>query len=213
MNRIAKPPRRNRFVTAIACAAVLGLAGCSEASLTEGPVGPSPDGVDLRGSTLGGDFELTSHTGETVKWSDFDGQYRLIYFGFTSCPAICPTDVQRLARGLNAFEDTHPELAQKVQPIFVSIDPERDTVDALNQFVSAFHPRLIGLTGSPEDIEAVVKKFGSSASKLPEQENGWYDMSHTTFTYLYAPDGSPLGIIPTDKMADGVSAELERWIR
>ncbi|GMN03798.1 SCO family protein [Erythrobacter sp. MTPC3] len=213
MNRIAKPSRRNRFVTAIACAALFAGSACSEPEVTDGPVGPSADGVDLRGSSLGGEFELTSHTGETVKWSDFDGQYRMIYFGFTSCPAICPTDVQRATRGLMAFEEAHPELAGKVQPIFVSIDPDRDTPDALNQFVSAFHPRLIGLTGSQEEVDAVIAKFGGSAEKLPAQENGWYDMQHTNFTYLFAPDGSPLGIIPTDKRVKGVTAELERWIR
>lgn len=207
----------SKFSRAIAFSAGLGaalaLSACGELPAGEEAYGPSADGVDLRGSTIGGEFELTSNKGEKVKWSDFDGQYRLIYFGFTSCPDICPTDVQRFTMGLSRFEEAHPDLAGKVQPIFVSIDPARDTIEALDQFVNAFHPRLIGLTGSEEEIAAVVAAFGGSATKLPPDETGWYNMQHTTLTYLFAPDGSPLGIIPTDKQAEGVAAELERWVR
>ena len=197
---------------AAAFALTLGLSACGSAPAEEIAPGPSADGVDLRGSTIGGDFELTSHTGETVRWSDFEGKYRLLYFGFTSCPDICPTDVQRFTKGLSQFEEANPEREGEVQPIFISIDPERDTIEALNQFVNAFHPRLIGLTGSQEDIDEVLKSFGATGTKLPEDERGWYNMTHTTLTYLFAPDGSPLGIIPTDKGADGVTAELERWV-
>jgi protein SCO1/2 len=197
----------------VAIVVALSLSACGDFPGGEKPYGPSPDGVDLRGSTIGGEFELTSNKGEKVKWSDFDGQYRLIYFGFTSCPDICPTDVQRFTMGLTQFEEANPDLAGKVQPIFVSIDPERDTIDALDQFVKAFHPRLIGLTGSEEEIAEVVAAFRGSATKLPPDETGWYNMQHTTFTYLFAPDGSPLGIIPTDNQAAGVVAELERWVR
>ncbi|QFT76842.1 hypothetical protein FIU90_04720 [Erythrobacter sp. THAF29] len=193
-------------------AASLALSACGNTPSGDETAGPSPDGVDLRGSNIGGNFELTSHTGERVKWSDFEGRYRLLYFGFTSCPDICPTDVQRFTTGLRQFEEANPALEGKIQPIFISIDPERDTLDALSQFVGAFHPRLIGLTGSQEEIDAVLKSYGASGTKLPADERGWYNMSHTTFTYLFAPDGSPLGIIPTDKGADGVAAELERWV-
>ncbi len=210
MNIRANP---SRFLAILSLPALLALYACGETPASEQPIGPSTDGVDLRGSSIGGEFELTSNTGETVRWSDFDGQYRLVYFGFTSCPDICPTDVQRFSQGLSQFEEANPDLAGKVQPIFISIDPERDTVEVVDQFVSAFHPRLIGLTGTPDEIEEVVKAFGGAAGKLPPEEDGWYNMSHTTFTQLFAPDGSPLGIIPTDKMADGVSRELERWVR
>jgi len=209
MNHPAKPTKKfRRTLAALAIGAALSLSAC-----TEEPIGPSPDGVDLRGSSLGGDFTLTGNSGERVSWSDFDGKYRMIYFGFTSCPDICPTDVQRFSRGLNQFEEANPHLAEKVQPIFVTVDPERDSIEVVDEFVNAFHPRLIGLTGTVEEIEEVKSTFGASSSKQPEDENGWYNVSHTNFTYLYAPDGTPLGVIPTDKMAEGVSAELERWIR
>ena len=210
MNRKANTPMK---FAASSLAAVIGAVLSLTACTSETPPGPSPDGVDLRGASIGGDFTLTSNTGKRVSWDDFAGQYRLVYFGFTYCPDICPTDVQRLSQGLRAFEEAHPDLGKKVQPIFISVDPERDSVAVLNEFVASFHPRLIGLTGTPEEIEAVKKAFGASASKDPASADGNYNVSHTTFTYLFAPDGAPLGIIPTDKQAAGVAAELERWVR
>jgi protein SCO1/2 len=198
-----------KFPFALVLAAALLLPACT----SEPPPGPSPDGVDLRGASIGGDFTLTSHTGGRVSWGDFAGQYRLVYFGFTYCPDICPTDIQRLSQGLGQFETSDPALGAKVQPIFISVDPERDTPEVMGEFVGNFHPRLVGLTGTPEEIEAAKQAFGASASKDPAKADGNYNVSHTTFTYLFAPDGAPLGIIPTDKGAAGVAAELARWVR
>lgn len=199
-----------KFATLLAAAALCLAAACSS-----GPPepGPSPDGVDLRGSDIGGDFTLTGNNGEPVTWSQFAGQYRLVYFGFTYCPDICPTDIQRISQGLTEFEKAHPDLAGKVRPIFITVDPERDTVRVMNEFVSNFHPRLIGLTGTPREIEKAKKAFGVSATQDPAGADGNYNISHTTFTYLFANDGQPLGIIPTDKGASGVAAELAQWVR
>ncbi len=207
MNHKANPPRK--FAAALAAIALGLLASCSG----EAPPGPSPDGVDLRGARIGGDFTLTSNRGKPVRWDDFAGQYRLVYFGFTYCPDICPTDIQRLSQGLKQFEASRPERAAKVQPIFITVDPERDTPQVMDEFVGNFHPRLIGLTGSPDAIAAVKKAFGVSATRDDGGDAKNYSISHTTFTYLFAPDGTPLGIIPTDKLAAGVAAELDRWVR
>jgi protein SCO1 len=208
MNRNAKPYPKF-FATALVAGTLAMLAACGG----EPPPGPSPDGVDLRGAAIGGDFTLTGNNGEPVRWADFAGQYRLVYFGFTYCPDICPTDIQRISQGLREFEKAHPELGAKVRPIFITVDPERDTVAVINEFVGNFHPRLIGLTGTPRQIEEAKKAFGVAATRDPEAPNGNYNISHTTFTYLFAPDGEPLGIVPTDKRATGVAAELERWVR
>lgn len=207
MNRKAKPPMK--FPAALLLGVALMLAGCAG----EPAPGPSPDGVDLRGASIGGDFTLTSHKGERVAWDDFAGKYRLVYFGFTYCPDICPTDIQRLSQGLSQFEQANPAAGAKVQPIFITVDPERDSPKVMGEFVGNFHPRLIGLTGTPQEIEAVKKAFGVQASKDPAKADGNYNVSHTTFTYLFAPDGAPLGIIPTDKQAAGVAAELAQWVR
>ncbi|MXO57877.1 SCO family protein [Altererythrobacter gangjinensis] len=195
----------------ILIAATMMLAACDPAP--SGEVGPSLDGVDLRGSAIGGDFLLTSNEGKPVRWADFTGQYRMVYFGFAYCPDICPTDVARSSAGLAIFEKSYPDLGAKIQPIFITVDPERDDVATIGEFVDNFHPRLIGLTGSQEAIDTALEAFKVTAIKMPETEAGNYDFEHSTFTYLFDPDGKPLGIIPTDKGPNGVVAELERWVR
>jgi protein SCO1/2 len=210
MNRHATPSPKplRRFGTFALAAAALTLSACQSE-----PPGPSQYGVDLRGSSLGGEFTMTSHEGKPVSFSDFDGQYRLVYLGFTYCPDICPTDVQRLSQGLQAFEKTNPDGGSRVQPIFISVDPARDSVDVLSQFVSNFHPRLIGLRADEETTKQVLTQFGAAAPKDEPDASGNYNIAHTTLTYLFSPEGEPLGVIPTDKGAEGVTAELARWVR
>jgi len=209
MNRSAMMNTIRRFSAITAICAL--LAACNPAP--SGELGPSPDGVDLRGASIGGDFNLTSNKGNPVSWGDFSGQYRMVYFGFAFCPDICPTDVSRASRGLAQFEAASPELGAKVQPIFITVDPERDDVAAIDEFVGNFHPRLIGLTGSREAIDQTIANFGVTAIKGQVAENGSYDFEHSSFTYLFDPDGKPLGIIPTDKGPAGVAAELAQWVR
>lgn len=188
----------------------LAIAACSAAPSAPGP---TPDGVDMRGARIGGEFTLDASTGQKASWSDFRGKYRMVYFGFTNCPAICPTDVLRLSQGLELFEKEHPALGARVQPLFISVDPERDTAERIREFVGNFHPRLIGLTGSPEQIAAVAKAFGASAQKEEPDETGYYNVAHSTFVTLFGPGGEPLGILPTDKGPEGIARELEAWVR
>lgn len=193
----------------LAISAALAVSACSAAP----PPGPTPDGVDMRGSAVGADFTLTGGKGQKISWADFKGKYRMVYFGFTNCPAICPTDVLRMAQGLELFEQDHPALGAKVQPIFISVDPERDTPEKVGEFVGNFHPRLIGLTGTPEEIAAVAKAFGTSAQKEEPDETGFYNVAHSTFVTLFGPNGEPLGILPTDKGPEGIARELAAWVR
>lgn len=194
----------------IALIASLALVACS----AEAPApGPTTDGVDMRGGTVGGDFTLTGADGRKISWADFDGRYRMVYFGFASCPAICPADVLRMSQGLELFEKDHPALAAKVQPIFITVDPERDTPEKIRAFIGNFHPRLVGLTGTPEEIAAVAKTFGTSAQKEEPDETGFYNVAHSTFVTLFDPAGKPLGILPTDKGPEGIARELEAWVR
>ena len=186
------------------------LASCSAEAP---PPGPTTDGVDMRGSTVGGDFTLTGTQGQKVAWDDFDGKYRMVYFGFANCPAICPRDVSDMSTGLELFEKSHPALAAKVQPIFITVDPERDTPEKIGEFVGNFHPRLIGLTGTPEETAAVARLFGASAQKEAPDQSGFYNVAHSTFVTLFGPDGEPLGILPTDKGPEGIAKELEAWVR
>lgn len=206
MNRDAMPSR----LIALTLASL--LAACQSPSTTE-PTGPSTDGVDLRGAAIGGPFELIDKTGETVRWSDFAGQYRIVYFGYAYCPDVCPTDVQRFTQGLTIFARENPELAKKVQPIFITVDPERDTPDKVGEFAAAFSPDLIGLTGTPEQVEAAKSAFKVYSTKGVTQPGGGYLVDHTNITYLFDPTGEPLGALPVDKGPEAVAAELKRWVR
>lgn len=204
MNRDAMPRRIAAPALAIA------LAACQIGA--DAP-GPSPDGADLRGAAIGGDFALVDKTGRTVRWNDFAGRYRIVYFGYTFCPDICPTDVQRMAQGLKLFARQHPEQAKRIQPIFITVDPERDTPAVVGEFAAAFSPNLIGLTGTPALIEDAKAAFKVFSSKGAVQPGGGYLVDHTTITYLFDPDGKPLGTLPTDKGPQAVAEEIARWVR
>ena len=201
-NNNPSPVRTTAFALAAACA--LALAGCGSA-----PPAPEPP---LAGAAIGGDFALTGSAGETVKWSDFAGKYRIVYFGYAFCPDICPTDMQRVAQGLKQLKQSDPAKAGRIVPIFITVDPERDTPAVVGEFAAAFSPDIIGLTGTPEQIAATAKAFAVGYSKGEPVEGGGYLVDHTTVTYLFGPDGAPIATLPTDKGAEAVAAELGRWV-
>src|SRR3954453_15476897 len=132
--------------TAILLATLLALAGCSGGGATP----------PLAGASMGGHFTLTDQNGHRVSDRDFAGKYRLIYFGYTFCPDVCPVDMQVIGAGLRRFEAQDSARAARGQPIFISVHPARDTPAVLRQFVAAFNPRMIGLTGSEAEIAQVA---------------------------------------------------------
>ena len=185
------------------------------AVLSLGACGPAPVDMSqapLAGADIGGQFALTDKNGETVRWSDFQGQYRTVYFGYTFCPDVCPVDTQRLARGIALLADEEPELAAKIQPIFITIDPARDTPEAVGQFTSAFSDSMIGLTGTEEQIADVADTFRVYFARGVGPDEG-YLMDHTNITYLFGPEGEPIATLPTDESAQAVAEELARWVR
>ena len=190
----------------IFAAFALALSACSQSTQ---PAGPPP----LEGADIGGDFTLTGEDGKPVSWGDFDGQYRTIYFGYTFCPDVCPVDVQRAMAGLKRFEASDPERAAKIQPLFVSVDPARDTPEVLTEFTDAFHPRLIGMTGSTEQLDKLTKDYAAYYSIGEPNEAGGYLVDHTSITYLFGPDGKPIAILPTDAGPEAVAQELDKWVR
>lgn len=200
MNRINKPSA----AFSLAIAAALALAGCS--------LGAPPAEPPLAGAAIGGDFALTGSTGETVRWADFKGRYRVVYFGYAFCPDICPTDMQRVAQGLKVLGGSDPAKAGKIVPIFITVDPERDTKDVVGEFAAAFSPDIIGLTGTPEQIAAAAKAFKVFYAKGEAVPGGGYLVDHSNIVYLFGPDGEPLATLPVDKGADAVAAELDRWV-
>jgi len=198
---LAKP-----LLALIALPAALLVSGCG---MTEADPGEPP----LEGATIGGEFELSNSAGETVRWADFDGQYRIVYFGYAYCPDICPTDMQRMAQGLNTFAENEPELAAQIQPIFITIDPERDTGEVLDQFTSAFSDRIIGLRGTADQTKAATETFKVFYSRGEDTPGGGYLMNHSNIVYLFGPQGEPIATLPTDQGADAVAAEIALWVR
>ncbi len=141
---------------------------------------PAPDGI-------GGRFILTDHLGQTVTELDMRGTYSLIFFGYTSCPDICPTSLVVMAQALKKMGD----VSGKLQPYFISVDPERDTVKILRDYVAFFDSRLIGLTGKPEMIKRVADQFRVKyeKGKVDPANPDIYIVDHTSSLYLMAPDG------------------------
>ena len=168
---------------------------------------------NLAGSSLGGAFALVDQDGKPVTDKDFAGQFRLIYFGYTFCPDVCPNDVGFIARGLADFEKTAPERGARVTPIFITVDPERDDVAAVKAFVSAFHPRLVGLTGSPAAVAAAQKTFGIYAKKVATSDPANYLVDHFAVIYLLGPEGAPIAFLPHGSTAADITAMLETHVR
>ena len=193
-----------RPLPAITAVLVALTAACS-------PTGGEAQRPPLEGARIGGDFALVDKNSKPVRFSDFDGQYRAIYFGYTFCPDVCPLDVQHLMQGYAKFATAEPAVAARVQPLFVSIDPARDTPQAVGEFAAAFSPRLIGLTGSEEQVAAAAKAFAAYYQRGADTGDGGYLMDHSRIAYLMGPKGEPLAMLPVDEGADAVAAELARW--
>lgn len=177
----------------------------------------TPEGPPLEGAAIGGPFTLVDKDGKTVKWEDFQGKYRIVYFGYTFCPDACPMDVQAMMQGFSRFEQSHPELARDVQPIFISIDPARDTPGVVGEFTAAFSPRLLGLTGTPEQVDQAAKAFAVYYAKGQESSGG-YLMDHSRAAYLMDRDGKPIALLPVEKQPPGdappaIAADLEKWVK
>jgi protein SCO1/2 len=209
MNRhamILHRPNRLRF--AAAALAALTLAACG----SSGPAAPPTERPPLEGAAIGGPFTLVDKDGKTVTWNDFKGKYRIVYFGYTFCPDACPLDMQQLMKGFAQFEQASPERAAKVQPIFITVDPERDTPKVVGQWTAAFSPRLMGLTGTPAQVAAAAKAFAAYYSK-GEETSGGYLMDHSRTAFLMDPDGKPIALLAVDKGGPAVAADLEKWVK
>src|SRR6218665_2307283 len=127
------------------------LGACGQAAPMEEP--------PLKNARLGGDFSLTDQNGRRVTRASWPGKYQLVYFGYTFCPDVCPVDMRVLGAGLRRLEERDPVAGAKVQPIFVSVDPQRDTAPVLREYVANFHPRLAGLTGTPDELARMAPAY------------------------------------------------------
>lgn len=157
---------------------------------------------------VGGPFELTDQTGHRRTDADFRGRLVVLYFGYTYCPDVCPTELQSISLALDKLGTA----AGAVQPLFITVDPERDTPARLAEFVSSFHPRLIGLTGSLADIRKTATAYRTFFAKSGPANAGDYSVDHTGFIYLVGKDGKYLGFLPPgstpDAIADAIRTRL-----
>jgi cytochrome oxidase Cu insertion factor (SCO1/SenC/PrrC family) len=169
---------------AIGAAAALALAVVGGATwFALAPAGRSMAGGE---ALVGGPFTLTDQHGTEVTEQDFAGRHMLIYFGYTYCPDFCPMSLSNMSQALDLLP---PEQAEQVVPIFITVDPERDTVAQLAEYAPLFHPRLVALTGSPEATKAAAQAYRVYFAKAGDQDSDAYLMDHSTFIYLMGPDG------------------------
>ena len=190
------------------------MAGLALAAMLR-PNNPAPEANrfgPLAGAAIGGPFRLVDQDGNTRTNASFNGRYRLIYFGYTYCPDICPTDVQKMSQGLRLFEARDPARAARVQPLMVTIDPERDTPAVMKQFVRAFHPRLIGLTGSPAEIKDTLSRFAIYSSRQGSKGATDYLMDHSAVMYLMGPQGEPISFFARDATPEQIAADLATYV-
>ena len=156
--------------------------------------------------SIGGAFTLIDHNGKTVTDANFRGRYMLVYFGYTFCPDVCPTALQTITDAM----DLLGAKADKVQPVFISVDPERDTPKVLKSFMENFHPRMIGLTGSSEQVAAVAKIYRLYYAKASDEDD--YLIDHQAFIYLMGPDGKIITYFPYGIAPDAIATKVRKHL-
>ncbi len=199
---ISKPKRRLAPMLLAGLAAVLAVAAVAVWLL--GAPGPVE-----QAATIGGPFTLVDGAGKSVTDQAFRGKYMLVYFGYTFCPDVCPTTLSDVAQAI----DKLGRAADKLQPLFITVDPGRDTPDVVRQYTAAFSPRLQGLTGSAAQIATVAKEYRVYYAPHKTGPNpGDYSMDHSSILYVMDPSGRFAGIIRADEGADALTADLKRYL-
>ncbi len=159
---------------------------------------------------IGGPFSLVNHHGQSVSHDDFRGKYMLIYFGYTYCPDICPMELQIMS---DALDQTPEEILAEINPLFITVDPNRDTVEILAQYVPAFHEKIIGLTGNEEQIKVVNRAYRVYAAKEQSEDPDSYLISHTSYIYLMDRNGEYVTHFRSRTDPSVMSQQLQEIIR
>jgi protein SCO1/2 len=200
---------RGRFLTVIVAGFLIGaLAGAAALIVTRAPTGPE---VATTGTALiGGPFTLVGRDGKPVTDRAFRGKYMLVFFGFTHCPDICPAELQVMAA---ALDELGPK-ANDIIPIFITLDPERDTPPVVTGYVMNFSPRFVGLTGSPEQIAEAAKAYRVTYSKFQEEgaKPDDYTIDHVALVYLMGKDGKFLTHFDYGTPAAKMAETLRRYL-
>ena len=197
-------PRRHRLLEAIILLALGGIAPSSLAQAPERSAAELMDAVMWNREPIGGPFALTDQNGVQRTDADFRGKLMLVYFGFTYCPDICPTDLQQM--GL-AVDQLGPA-GEMVQPVFITVDPARDTAEHLKDYMPLFHPRFVGLTGDPAAIRQAARAYRVYYEKIEREQKSDYTLDHSVFIYLMDRDGRYLGFFPPGTSAERLAEAM-----
>lgn len=187
--------------------AVFALGAWLNLRIAEPPENTAVGGM-VANVNIGGPFELTDHTGARMTDEALRGKYALIYFGYTFCPDVCPTELGEIAVALDELGDA----GEKVTPVMITIDPERDTPEVLAEYVPLFHERLVGLTGTEAEIKDVAGKYRVFYRRFEDPSFTFYLMDHSSFVYLVDPKGAVASMFrygtPPEDMADAIRQHM-----
>jgi protein SCO1 len=209
----AVPERLRPFVPAVVAAllSLVLIAGGWWLLVPARPVAPerpTAPGIIAGSSMIGGPFRLIDHDGREVTEATFRGRYLLVFFGFANCPDVCPLTLDRFAQVLDLLG---PD-AERVQPLLITVDPERDTPEALKDYVTAVDPRILGLTGTPEQVKAAASAYKVYFAKAATGEQG-YSVDHSAFEYLMGPDGRNLYVLRSEAESDKIAELIRSMVR
>jgi cytochrome oxidase Cu insertion factor (SCO1/SenC/PrrC family) len=165
-------------------------------------------GAENASPAIGGSFTLIDQNGATRRDSDFRGKVMLVYFGYTYCPDACPTTLQAISQTLDMIGNQ----ASKVQPIFISVDPARDTPDQLKSYAANFHPGILYLTGAPETLKQVESEYHIYVAKVPQAGSDDYLIDHSSIIYVMGTNGRYLAAMPAGLPPKVMAATLQRYL-
>ncbi len=187
--------------------AAFAVGGAVSLALNQGSRLPAPQTTGE--ALVGGPFSLTNHEGDSVTEQDFRGRLMLVFFGFTFCPDICPTELQTISR---AIDELGPE-AEEVTPVFITIDPARDTPQRMAEYVAHFGPRFVGLTGSESEVRDAARAYRVYFAKVADEDAAEnYLMDHSAFTYLMDRDGKYVTHFPFRTPASVIASRVRQQL-
>jgi protein SCO1 len=195
------------FARALLLIAQLFCCGLACAAEAEQTADEMMDDLMFGRGTVGGPFTLTDQNGRKRSDSEFRGKLMIVYFGYTFCPDVCPADLMAITQSLDVLGPA----AAEIQPIFITVDPERDNA-VLKDYVAAFYPSLIGLTGALEEIRKVANSYKAFYAKVPGAKSGEYSIDHMGVIYLMGRDGEYLGFLPPQTGPAKLTEVLRKYL-
>ncbi|MGE0719668.1 MAG: SCO family protein [Alphaproteobacteria bacterium] len=202
---MSRPGRRALIIFAVG----FGLLVVALAALYAGRIGGTARLAEVTGPQIGGPFAMTDQDGRKVTEASWPGRHLLVFFGFTHCPDVCPLALGEVSMALDTLGKAD---AVRLQPLFVTVDPERDTAAALKDYLMAFDERILGLTGTPEEVAAMARAYRVYYKKTPVQGALGYTMDHSAFVYLISPQGKLEAFFTHETKGDAMAQKIKGFL-